>query len=499
MPKLPGTANYGMGPAAQPMQAPSPQGIAAPMLRSVDIAQQQASIPNPLQQIGGATGIAQQLLSAEDRQQKREDAIARSLARAGYFQQADQLFSEAQSGDIVSKAGLDDLTSKLADLKQKAVENYPGTNEGRTALETQLNEAHSDYFRRALLERSRAIQDQFQGEVSATTNRLAAHAYNTPSLLNDMLQSGDAFLDDAAPAMNPQELQMQRAKMRGDIAYSAIDGLLNRGDYREAQVLLGAAGTMLSPNQQGAIDRRIRGMAADEGKVGMPDLKAGPEGVLFNPATGQQFAPTPEVQQYLMGLKTAGRPVTSFETKIDTAGQTEFAKKRSQQLADDLQKFQETARTAANDAATAEQVNTLLKGIPTGNLPAEAAYQVSRFLGINQDQVASRQAADAKTGEFLLSKAKTLYPVSDADKKFIMAMSPGSPQTPEGREQLVYIYKRQAQFSQSMAQLSAKVGDLVAEGQMTEGQARRAISDWQNNLNQEYSRTFTPPKVKEKQ
>lgn len=493
MPKLPGLSNYSMGGAPQAQLLPSPESIAVPVERSAGIAMQQANIPNPLQQ-GGAFGgaVAEQLYNVEQQQQKKEDAIARSMARTQYFQEADQLFSDAETSDITSKAGFTALTKNLDELKQKTLANYSGSDDGRAALAMQLDDAHADYGRRAIMARGKAVQTQFQGEFDATTNRLSSILYDTPSLLNDMLKAGDAWIDDVTPAISPQEANTRRAEMRGVLAFSAIDGLLNNGDYREADMLARTAGPMLTPQQQGAIDRRVRGLAADAARQQGQgtELKSAGEGILYRPDTGEMYPPPSSVQEYMRGLKEAGRTSVS---QTMSPGETEYDKERGKQFAEEMKKYQEDARTSNEDLRTAQNVDKMLENIPTGTLPAEIRKRFNQATGLNVDELSTVQAAESETGKFLFNKIRLLAPVTDTDKRYILNISPGFAQTPLGRKTIVYLYQRNAMFNQNMAEFSQKIDKQIAAKNLTRQDASILISRWRDQLTSQYTQSFNPP------
>jgi len=492
MPKLPGVAQYGMGGAPQPQLPPNPQGLAAPVQQMADTAERMARIPNPLQQIAGfGTDVALQLRDAEMKQQAREDAVARSVARTSYFQQADELFANSEASDITTKGGFDTLQKGLDELRQKSIEGYTGSDEGRARLAEQIGEAHSDYFRRALSSRSKAIQAQFEGETDATINRLAGRAYDTPSMLTDNLAAADAFLEDTAPAMSPQELQTRRQKMHGEIAFSAIDGLLNRGDYREAALLTNSAGAVLSPQQRGAVDRRIRGLEADAAKGQQSDLKSVGEGVLYDPATGEMHPPPAQVQDYFTRLKESGK--TSVSQTMN-AGQTEYEKERGKQFAGQMKDYQDQANTANESLRTAQNIDKLLEGTPTGTLPADIRKRFLQATGVDPGELGNIQAAEAESGKLLAQNLQMLKltPVTESDRKYAATITPGFAQTPAGRKNVIYLLQRHAAFNQNLAEFSQKIDQHVGKS-MDRQEAQILLDRWRQKLSTEYGASFRPP------
>lgn len=489
MPKLPGTANYGMGAAPTPVLAPSPESIAAPVDRAAGIAMQQASVPNPLQQVAAA--VTPQLIDYQEKQQQKEDALARAQARTAYFTAADQQFLTAQD-DIANKSSYDALQKSLADLKQQTIQNYTGSDQGRQALAVQLEDAHSDYIRRAIVARTHAIEDQFNNEITSTTNRLSGKAYDLPSMMGDMLHAADAYLEDASPGMTKDQVEKSRLQMHNTIAYSAIDGLLNRGDFAGAKELASKVGPdILTPAQHGSIDRRVLELQQHLAG-GAGEIKAGPDGILYNSKTGQMTVPPPEVQQYLMGLKTAGKPDTNVV--VNNAGQTEFAKERSKAFAGSLNKLQEESQLAQDAASQAQSIDKLLQGVPTGTWASDIQYQVSKQLGVDPTAVASRQAAEAAANSFALTKAQQMKgSLSDRDITFLSKIGPGTAQTPLGRAQIVYTLQRAAENSKTIADAAARIGDDVQSGAMSEGNARMALADVRKHILDQSAATFNPP------
>lgn len=489
MPKLPGVPEYGMGGAPQATLAPSPEGIAGPVQRSVGIAMQQAQIPNPLLQI--ADTLTPKLAEWQQREQDKEDALARSQARTAYFTSADQQFLSAQDG-IDNKDSFDALQKSLAELKQNTIANYRGSDNGRAALAAQLEEYHNDYTRRAIVARSQAIRDHFDNEVTSTTNRLSGKVYELPHTMSDQLRAADAYLADAAPGMSKDAIEKNRAQMHNTIAYSAIDGLLNRGDFEGAKELSTKVGQgTLTPVQQGSIDRRVLELQQHL-TGGGGDLKAGPDGVLFNSKTGAMTVPPPEVQQYLMGLKSAGK--TDTNVVVNNAGQTEFVKERSRAFATSLNQLQSEAQSAQDAAAQALEVDKLLQGVPTGTWSADMQYQLQKQFGFNKEQVASREAAQAAQNTFALTKAQSMKgSLSDKDIAFVSKIGASDLQTPLGRAQTVYILQRAGENSKRIADAAARIGDAVASGEMTEGNARMALAEVRKHILDESAKTFSPP------
>ncbi len=495
MPKLPSLQGYGLAqaPTPQPQLAPNPQGLGEGPQQAANMAMRSAMQPNPLQQASVmGTELSEQILQSEERDRKREDAVARSLARSEYFMQADELFVKGEDG-ITSKEGMDGLVKQLDELRQNSIKNYKGSDEGRQEFATQLLEAHGDYFRRALTTRQQAIGLQLKNETIATTNRLAAQTRMSPAMLDDMLNSADTFTNDVSAGMSPAEKLAYSSEMRSELAYSAIDGLLLRGHAANAEAMFSKVAPMMTPVQQGMALRGIRSVR-DAASEQPNSWEFGPDGVYRNKMTGEQKLPGPEIQQYYAGQKAAG----GTNVNINQQNESHANRRQVDAVFDEAKKYRETASVAEENSAKAEQIDKLLEGIPSGTFPAEMRQRLSALTGINTDELSSAQVAAKMSTELVIEEIRKLAPVSDSDRRYVERASPGFWQTPEGRKGVVYIMKRQAQFARKMEKVSAFGSRLVSEGKVSPGRAAEVIAKRESDLRREFASTFDPPRFEKK-
>jgi hypothetical protein len=311
-------------------------------------------------------------------------------------------------------------------------------------------------------------------------------------MLNDMLHAADAFITDTAPAMNAQELHDRRAKMHGEIAYSAIDGLLNRGDYREAELLTGTAASVLTPQQRGSIDRRVRGLQSDATKQQAgPDLKSVGEGVLYDPATGEMHVPPRDVQGYYQTLKESGKTSVS---QTMSAGETAYDKERGTQFAGQMKQYQDDANAANDSLRTAQNVDKMLEGTPTGTLPADIRKRFLQATGVDPGELGNIQAAEAESGKLLAANLQMLKlsPVTTDDRRYAASITAGFAQTAMGRKNIIYLMQRHAAFNQNLSEFSQKIDRQVGKT-MDRQEAQTLLDRWKQQLQSQYSASFNPP------
>lgn len=490
MPKLPGIP---LEQAQAPVTGYVPNNSVAGAINSVasDQSQQAALMAQNFANTAKVgAGIALQMQEAENKRQAQQDAIARSLARTRFYTQADELFNTSEPG-LIEPGGLEKFQADLTALRGQTVGNFGGSAAGQQELDAHLADAVSDYSRAALGARSKQVAEQFSAELSMTENRLASKAYDAPTAIDSLFAQSDAVLADASTAMTPAELNTKRAEMHGLIGYSAVDGLLNKGQIGNAEALLTdlQSRKALPPNLYSALDRRLQ---EDKARAANTDeWKMGTDGILYK-SNGETRIPPPDVQEWIKGVKTAGK--TTVDQRVELGAQSEFNNKFVSEFADRLKTYNTQAQDARASLRSAKEIDTLLQGQPTGNIPSDVAFRLSQFFGVNPEQVANRQAADVESGKFTIKVLKNLYPVSDTDKKFADSMSPGSAQTPEGRKIVVYLLDRQTRFLDSLTKFTDEIGAAVFRKQMDAPEAQQRITAYERHLNKKYESTFNPPK-----
>lgn len=306
-----------------------------------------------------------------------------------------------------------------------------------------------------------------------------------------------------AGSQDPQAQYIGRTMQLQNAAQQAADQ--RAMDKLAAVQQMKTAGEMQVQGLKGQQERDIAGLrggtemdiAKMKAMVDAGQLHPTAEGVLYNPTTGQSFAPPPDVQQYLTSLKTAGKPTT--DVKVQNLTESALGKGLGEMVVGDVKSANEDAAAARNVASTSRQITDLLQGQPTGTLTADAQYQLSKQLGglglgnLTPDQVATRQAAEALSGETLLTQAKKLYPVSNTDEKFLKDMNVGVAQSPEGRANLTYILGRTADFKTNLAMIKTRLAQEGAGGQRSPAEINELATKAENQLRDQYAKTFNPP------
>ncbi len=490
MPKLPGAAQYGLAqaPVPNPQMPPGNAGLAQAPAQAAQLGMRAAMQPNVLQITAEGMG---QITDAQIRAQSKDDAIGRLRAADAYTSGAEAIVAE--EGDPTDKAWVDGQLKKLDDLRTSTIGAFPGSDQGREMLGYDLNEMHRGYTSAFAASREKATNQLVDNHLDRATNRFVASIYRNPGTYPDSKALALEFFDsNLAPTMDPQVAMSRRLKLEGEIDVAAVDSLIERDQFAGAEMLLMERADTISPDDRRTLARKI-----DSNRSAMStssDWTLGADGVRMNKATGDVIPPPPEVQAYFQGLKTAGK--TDMSVNVDTAGQSEFAKTRSKKLAEDLGGYQERAQQSSSALRQAEDIDRLLQGQPTGTWGADVAAMFKQQFSLGDEQVASREAAEAATFSMVLEKAKQVGPVTGPDIALLRRLTPGTAQTPGGRRTLVYILNRSAEYQGIMAGAAAKISDAVGEGRMTEGNARRALAEVQRKVDDRFSRTFSPPEVK---
>lgn len=207
------------------------------------------------------TEVVEAFAQAEQRIRTRDDAVARARAISDFTNSSAEALRNLQSeGDLSDRETAANYINQLRENAAQIVSDHAGSEDSRAALAVRLEGIRTDYANQVADLRLQA-QDRVVLDTMGTALRgLTASAYGTPSQIGQLYESLDAQIDDMAPALTPEQELDLRTNGRSEIAASALEGLLDRGDWRSARDLLretpGIA-NVLSPEKQREIMGRI--------------------------------------------------------------------------------------------------------------------------------------------------------------------------------------------------------------------------------------------------
>lgn len=501
MPKLP-VSGPGGGPNIVPLPTQETQAAGYPLRQAGIAAERMANQPNVLGVTAEAgTNIANQLQGYEEKNRAKEDAVAMSLARTAYFQDASDKFSTAEQQGITSGPQFQDLTKQLTDSRDKALNNFTGSDDAKARLAAQLNEAHVNFGMKALAIRQRQTAQQFDNEFNAGVNRMASNVIDHPSLLDQNLNDGQVMLDSFEGGMTPQEKEQYRQKMRSQLTGTAAEQFIASGQPDAAQAVLDKYGSDMTPTQQATYERHIQALKAppapitpyqqEELKLRQREqqialMRLGQEGDIAREHIKQGWAG--------VGLRGAELNLQANKPGPESAAQAAFGKGSAEQFLGKLNDYDAKATQAQSDFETASQIGTMLKDVPGGTTPSNTLNWLEKNLGINPEKAANIEVARSLTMGKVMEKARALAPVTEPDVQMLLkTVAPSDLMTPLGREKMTYAFKRIAEYAGHMNEESQYVRDQVRTGVWDEGTARRHLMQYETLLRQKSHETFHPP------
>lgn len=224
-----------------------------------------------LEVVGAAvTDYGDKLAKAEERVRTREDTLARVRASGAASQSIeDELARIETEDDLSDPESLQRFGNFLKQTKSDILSRHKGSEDSRarleSALEEKTNEARSALAGKSIKAQRSAIAGQFGKDL----NRLTATVTDSPSRLSEMFSALDDRIDDLAPGLSNEEEMKFREQGRQEIALSAVESFVNRGDARKARELLDefpGAKELLTSAQWRTLDGRISSVEQAETK-----------------------------------------------------------------------------------------------------------------------------------------------------------------------------------------------------------------------------------------
>ena len=149
-------------------------------------------------------------------------------------------------------------------------------------------------------------------------------------------------------------------------------------------------------------------------------------------------------------VAAAGASRTEFGFPVQ---EKEYDKSRGKALAEQFGEIQAGARKGFNEVATLNRMDQLLKQVSTGTFtPAMTTVKaIGDALGFKVEGVGPAQALDSLSNQMALQLRSTgdgagmPGALSDKDRQFLVAMTPGLSKTPEGNKLIIETMRRLAQ------------------------------------------------------
>ena len=204
----------------------------------------------------------------------------------------------------------------------------------------------------------------------------------------------------------------------------------------------------------------------------------------FNVGPDGQPVPNMPVQNFQINKAKAGKP--DISTKVTLAGETEEAKAVGKAAGEMYVNLMQGSMDAQRKIDKYDRIAALLNGVSTGKLTPAATdiAAVADSIGLKIDpKLGPKQAIEALSNEIALEArnpsggAGMPGALSDKDREFLKAMTPGIAKTPEGNALLIETAKKLAKRNIDVANLAReyrKKNGRLDEGFYTELQRHSA-------------------------
>lgn len=325
VPKLPQVRNE---PAVQALQTGAGSGDA----RAFGFGRGGEAFGQAVQQAGDIAGnIALEM-------QERDDAVSRaSIFSARSEAGSQELLSLTTSADLSDERVVQGFVKSLKDADEQAIAAHEGSGRSRAQLAVRLSQQRGALIDQAIGLSAKAKAERMTFTLGQQVNKAAATVRQDPSTLVQAFQQIEDDLADMGPALTPEMERNHRQVAQGEIAYAAIEGLIDRGAVNQAeQLLLDTPGleAVYTPSQRKALYDRMR-----QARASMQAVEKSVKGIPLSIFQNQ----TPEDQRALLGLDGAGSDGTATERL--------------------MQKFADQAPLLANNKLTPTQERRLIADV----------------------------------------------------------------------------------------------------------------------------------------
>lgn len=199
--------------------------------------------------------------------QRRQDVIERVQLASEFDKWAqDSLTTLNDTGDIGTKATVDQYTNGLREKAAEIVKRHGGGMNSRAELQAQIENQAAQYAKSATAAQVKAQQTIIGNTVEQKVNELAISATFAPDKMFDTFTELDRTIDMLGDAMSPQLAAQYKEAGRSKIAQNTISRLLVNRNYEAAEALLTnpEVGKFMDPDSSRRFGIEI---AVDKGKA----------------------------------------------------------------------------------------------------------------------------------------------------------------------------------------------------------------------------------------
>lgn len=199
--------------------------------------------------------------------QRRQDVIERVQLVSEFDKWAqDSLTALNDTGDISTRATVDQYTNGLREKASEIVKRHGGGSNSRAELQAQIENQAAQYAKSATAAQVKAQQTMIGSMVEQKTNELAISSTFAPDKMFDTFAELDRSIDMLGDAMSPQLASQYKEAGRSKIAMGTISRLLTNGNYTTAKAIMEnpEVGKYLDPDSSRRFGIEI---AVDEGKA----------------------------------------------------------------------------------------------------------------------------------------------------------------------------------------------------------------------------------------
>ena len=252
MAKLPTIEDFGDRPSSR-----SPRTVVSFEADQVPNAEAKGS-RQMAQSLGAAS---EQIAEIFERQQNRDDALARAKARTRFFDESAAELRRLQTeADFSEPEVLQKFRERQAIAADGILANHKGSADSKARLAITLRGMQSQFLNQGALFASDASLAQMTSALNTGINGLTSVTYDNPSAVGQSFEALDVLIDDMAPGLTPSDELKFQAHGRERIAASAVESFLDRGLFPEAQeIMRGTPGLVdvMSPELQNRLKGRI--------------------------------------------------------------------------------------------------------------------------------------------------------------------------------------------------------------------------------------------------
>lgn len=208
---------------------------------------------------------------------RREDVIERVQLASEFDKWAqDSLTALNDTGDIGTKATVDQYSNGLREKAAEIVKRHGGGMNSRAELQAQIENQAAQYAKSATAAQVKAQQTIIGNTVDQKVNELAISATFAPDKMFDTFTELDRTIDMLGDAMSPQLAAQYKEAGRSKIAQNSISRLLTNRNYTTAKAIMEnpEVGKYLDPDSSRRFGIEI---AVDEGKQAEETRRVGRE------------------------------------------------------------------------------------------------------------------------------------------------------------------------------------------------------------------------------